>query len=250
MIIFVIYMATLFLFTFFVVGAMFASIFIFAKQMFATTLGHSPDFKHIWESGVAMQIFMYCYMILLLQCLLIALAHPLTKESSANVWFGVVTFVFSLLTLSTLFGIAVYLYSTGLYPEEEHYDLDSKEWIKQGNTSFSWLVLSGMIMIGVYIVPIILRPVDFCSHMCSYIMGLIAYLLLIPMYTNVFQIYGMSNLHDLSWGNRPDTKSKGTDAFTDKEAKAATIKMDYEAFRANFLYFWLLVNALYVVIIL
>jgi cellulose synthase/poly-beta-1,6-N-acetylglucosamine synthase-like glycosyltransferase len=37
----------------------------------------------------------------------------------------------------------------------------------------------------------------------KYIIGFICYMMMLPVFSNVFQIYAMSNLHDISWGNRP-----------------------------------------------
>ena len=68
---------------------------------------------------------------------------------------------------------------------------------------FSPLVLAGVIMLSVYLVPIVMRPIDFLENFRGYTVGLLSYLTLIPMFTNVFQIYAMANLHDISWGNRP-----------------------------------------------
>ena len=82
---------------------------------------------------------------------------------------------------------------------------------------FSPLVLAGVIMLSVYLVPIIMRPIDFLENFRGYVIGLMAYLMLIPMFTNVFQIYAMANLHDISWGNRPTTTT-GTEAFSSKVA--------------------------------
>jgi len=68
-------------------------------------------------------------------------------------------------------------------------------------------------MLSVYLVPIVMRPIDFLSNIGGYVIGLVAYILLIPMFVNVFSIYSFSNLHDVSWGNRP-TDASGTEAFS------------------------------------
>lgn len=104
-------------------------------------------------------------------------------------------------------------------------------------------------MLSVYIVPFVMRPLDFLENFRGYIIGLVSYLLLIPMYTNVFQIYGMSNLHDISWGNRPSV-SGGTEAFSATAAKQQSTATDYMAFRANFLFFWLCCNGAYFFVVL
>ena len=94
-----------------------------------------------------------------------------------------------------------------------------KEWvIIDGKHYFSILVFAGCIMLSIYLIPMILRPVDFLSNLGGYIMGMFTYLLLIPMYINVFSIYAFSNLHDVSWGNRPTTTGTGTEAFSANKA--------------------------------
>ena len=71
-------------------------------------------------------------------------------------------------------------------------------------------------MLAIYVVPFLLRPVDFLENFKGYTVGLISYLILIPMFTNIFSIYAMANLHDISWGNRPTTQASGTEAFSAK----------------------------------
>ena len=60
-------------------------------------------------------------------------------------------------------------------------------------------------MLSVYLVPILFRPLDVLKNFAGYTVGLLTYLTLIPMFSNVFSIYAFSNLHDISWGNRPAT---------------------------------------------
>lgn len=73
-------------------------------------------------------------------------------------------------------------------------------------------------MLSVYLIPFVMRPIDFLSNIGGYTVGLIAYILLVPMYINVFSIYAFSNLHDVSWGNRPSTTGTGTEAFSASKA--------------------------------
>jgi len=73
-------------------------------------------------------------------------------------------------------------------------------------------------MLSIYAVPFIMRPIDFLSNMGGYTVGLVSYILLIPMFVNVFSIYSMSNLHDVSWGNRPSTTGTGSEAFSSNRA--------------------------------
>ena len=59
----------------------------------------------------------------------------------------------------------------------------------------------------------------------------------------------MSNLHDISWGNRPATTS-GTEAFSAKVSIQQKTADDYKTFRANFLFLWLCGNGAYFLLVL
>lgn len=86
---------------------------------------------------------------------------------------------------------------------------NGSQWVpkkdQQGNDihKFSVLCLSGVIMCTVFLIPIILRPLDFLSNFRNYMVGLFSYLFMMPTFINIMQIYAMCNLHDISWGNRP-----------------------------------------------
>lgn len=58
-------------------------------------------------------------------------------------------------------------------------------------------------MCGVFLIPIILRPLDFLMNVRAYVVGLFTYIFMMPTFINIMQIYAMCNLHDISWGNRP-----------------------------------------------
>ena len=58
-------------------------------------------------------------------------------------------------------------------------------------------------MLSVYFVPMILRPMDCINNFGGYCIGMSVYILMLPTFINIMQVYSMSNLHDISWGNRP-----------------------------------------------
>ena len=68
------------------------------------------------------------------------------------------------------------------------------------------------ISLASFLVPIILRPIDFCANIIKYLVGFMVYLFMFPTFATVIQIYAMSNLHDISWGNRPTASSQGIEA--------------------------------------
>jgi chitin synthase len=112
--------------------------------------------------------------------------------------------IFGILLIFTMTGIMFYLARTGFNPEVEVYN-EATGWKKTGEHNFSFLVFSGTIMCLVFVIPMILRPLDFLSNMRNYLMGLLSYLFMMPTFINIMQIYAMCNLHDISWGNRPST---------------------------------------------
>ena len=45
---------------------------------------------------------------------------------------------------------------------------------------------------------------DSSAGSCTVILTILPYLFSLPSWVNIFQIYSMSNLHDVSWGTRPE----------------------------------------------
>ena len=149
------------------------------------------------------------YLLLLAMCLILSLALPLDR---AKPCFVIAVTLFGAISITAIVGMVAYLAASGFYPE--HMIRIDWVWTGQGDHHFSWLVLAGVIMLAVYVVPFLLRPIDALDNFKGYSCGLVCYLILIPMFTNVFSIYSMSNLHDISWGNRPTTQTTGTEAFS------------------------------------
>lgn len=72
----------------------------------------------------------------------------------------------------------------------------------------------------------------------NYLVGTFAILFLTPTYFNLFTIYAIANLHDISWGNR-----EGGDA----QGEQKKVKLD--SFRAWWFVIWLLANGVYAYVI-
>ena len=68
----------------------------------------------------------------------------------------------------------------------------------------------------------------------SVLLGAIILTYLTPTLINVFVIYAISNLHDISWGNRPSNSGMTKEEQNRQE--------DYEIFRSKFLIGWLFTN--------
>jgi len=97
-------------------------------------------------------------------------------------------------------------------------------------------------MLSVYALPFVLRPLDFIFNLKNYVLGFLTYMVMLPVFVNIMQVYSMSNLHDISWGNRPSASS-GTNMLTIHDKKQEELKSNYMVFRVNFLAFWVIFNA-------
>ena len=77
---------------------------------------------------------------------------------------------------------------------------------------------------------------------CDFIKGSIYAIYLSPTYINILTIYAISNIHDVSWGSRPDSKDKDPNLRFEKLEKRREI--EYKNYRSNFLIIWCLVNTI------
>ena len=65
--------------------------------------------------------------------------------------------------------------------------------------------------------------------------GALHYILLIPTYINIFMIYSICNVHDCTWGNRPDALN------SDEKQRLE----EFEEFRARWVVIWVFCNSLF-----
>ena len=144
--------------------------------------------------------FDYLYISLVIMTLIISLTTTVDRGESI---FLFLMAIFGVLLILTMSGIIIYLSTVGFYPHEQVYV--NWHWVEEETRNFSFLVLSGVIMCTVFLIPMILRPLDFLSNTRNYLLGLLSYLFMMPTFINIMQIYAMCNLHDISWGNRPTT---------------------------------------------
>ena len=66
--------------------------------------------------------------------------------------------------------------------------------------------------------------------------GVVFSIYLAPTYINIFTIYSISNIHDVTWGSRPSAQiPKSNEVEKQKKSK-------YRNYRAKFLVVWIMVN--------
>lgn len=99
--------------------------------------------------------------------------------------------------------------------------------------SFSVLFL--LIFLLSYLLPLIvnIRNLKFSD----FVKGIIYVTYLSPTYVNIFTIYSISNIHDVTWGSRPTTDHNEAEKNTEKKKQLL-----YKDFRSHFLIFWSILN--------
>ena len=63
-------------------------------------------------------------------------------------------------------------------------------------------VVTGIYLVSYVVPPMIFDHQNFLREIWCQIAGLFCYILTIPMYQIVFQIFAYANIHDVSWGSR------------------------------------------------
>ena len=101
-----------------------------------------------------------------------------------------------------------------------------------------------VISISSFALIVILPLIFYMKHIkiCEFLKGSMYLIYLAPTYVNILSIYAISNIHNVSWGSRPETKSEKSESEFKKIEKKLEIK--YKNFRSNFLIFWIFVNIL------
>jgi chitin synthase len=104
----------------------------------------------------------------------------------------------------------------------------------------AYAVLLLLIFMASYAVPLLLN----FAHLkvADFIKGVVYGIYLSPTYTNIFTIFAISNIHDVSWGSRPGSNTMDKNKASKLKAAAAKKDEMYKNYRANFLVIWLSVN--------
>ncbi|CAI2366835.1 unnamed protein product [Moneuplotes crassus] len=85
-----------------------------------------------------------------------------------------------------------------------------------------------------YVLPLALNVTKLRT--LDFIKGIIYSLFMSPTYVNIFTIFAISNIHDVSWGSRPAVYDPLSEAAEKRKVES------YKNFRSNFLVCWILCN--------
>ena len=72
----------------------------------------------------------------------------------------------------------------------------------------------------------------------DFVRGVIYAVYLTPTYVNILPIYAIANIHDITWGSRPEAK-KEVEHFVKKQKE-----LIYKNYRSKFLIIWIIINIL------
>ena len=176
--IFLPYLLAIYLLNYFLVGSLFVTIAVFFGESLILLTGATVD--QIRPYYLA---FVWSYFMMLVLTVFVCLSLPIDR---AMTYLKVITFIICTLFLTSLSGICYYMSQEGFYTEEYVYNKHSNKWIPTGQVYLNFLVVAGTVVLLVYFVPFIYRPLDFAYNFVKYIVGFICYMMLLPMFSNVF----------------------------------------------------------------
>jgi len=181
------YLTILFAFQFLIIGATFATVIVFLRSITNEVLRKfrfdDKFLNLIYEDALIVKVVYGIYLFIIFISLFMSMSVPIEK---AMPYFRCMGLLFSLFSLITIGGIVIYLTESGFISEIMIWDYQIEEYQGTGEYGLNVLALTGSIMLSVFIIPIVSRPIDFLSNAGKYIIGLISYIVLMPMFTNVF----------------------------------------------------------------
>ena len=97
-----------------------------------------------------------------------------------------------------------------------------------------------VIFISMYILSFVLPLLMNAPHLkiCDFLKGIVYSIYLTPTYINIFRIYAISNIHDVTWGSRPSVLNSAFNATEDMK------QVIYKNYRSNVFVVWLITNVI------
>ena len=188
-----------------IVGVTFVAVDALIKGLFDRWLGS--------YSRYAKETFFYFYFGMISFTILVMIAQPIDRAICKIRFFSTVSaIVMNITFLSVSYLLVTQGWRTPVRtcvqdPDNPNSDECVMVANLDGETYFSWIRLAGVVSLIFYVLPFFMRPLDFLFNFKKYCVGFLCYMLLLPVFTFMFQIYAICNLHDVSWGNRPTSNS-------------------------------------------
>lgn len=184
---------------------MVGSFYLFNELIF-TTIFQSYD----QSNGKIMSLTDFLLSLYIAMILLVFMMSLGVKTGRVEGTYRCLSFAFAFYMLFTFFCTTYYTFTNSL-------------------TIYSWFLVA--CTIGSYAIGLLIT-----GNVKKVALRSLQFLMMIPVYVNVFQIYAICNIHDCSWGNRPDM-------MTDEE-KAK--REEFEHYRTKWAIIWIISNLIYV----
>ncbi|OMJ87123.1 hypothetical protein SteCoe_11196 [Stentor coeruleus] len=196
-----VYFGVTILFTWVMVG----SFYLFTELIFAAI------FKGFDQSaGGIMTLTEFLLSVYIAMILLVFMMSLGVKTGRVEGTYRFISFGFSFYMLFTFFCTMYYTFTSNL-------------------TVYSWFLVAATI--GSYSIGLLIT-----GNTKKVALRTVQFLMMTPIYVNVFQIYAICNIHDCTWGNRPDNLTE--------EEKAK--REDFEHYRTKWVIIWIVSNLVYV----
>lgn len=204
-----IYYAFVLVFNFILVGSFYLAFAITLKKSFGETTGNLDKLENNSTP------FIVVYMTLLMIILVSSFSVPPRMMTNC---YKFISFLFGLYTIGTILLVLYFIYKEN--------DFQNDGW--KSSTSMGLIVISLLM----FVITLLLNFESFFSI----IRGIIHFILLTGTYVNIFTIYAICNIHDCSWGNRPDLKTEAEKKMDDR----------FKSKRANGVILWIIINGFFV----
>ena len=192
--------------TIFVSWVMVGSFYLFAELIFGGALSQTNFSALKYFTGI--ELVMNFYLGILLVIFMLSFG---VKTGKVEHTFKVISF---LLAIYMILGFLLLNYFT--FSSADKLSL---------YTVFLLCAVMGSYAIGVVI----------SKNLKKVLMMTVQFLLVTPIYVNFFGIYSVCNIHDCSWGNRPEI-------MTEEELQKVT---DFQHYRTKWVVYWILSNVLF-----
>ena len=200
------YYAIIALFNWVLVGSFYLAFAISVKMNLGET-DNEQDKLTKWSTPL-----IYLYGCILCAILITSFA---VKPAKIELLYRLICLMLGLYTYTTIFLTLYFIYDDGF---------SFGQWRSQ--------LAAAMILVLGFIFTVIIL-LNFGTSLKPVLKGVLSYIFMTGSYVNIFLIYSICNIHDVSWGNRPDQMTADEKALVD----------DYKNERTRWVLVWIVMNA-------
>ena len=190
--------------SFMLVGCFYAIFSIIIRASYAET---NPTIVIVLENIMLVTIFLVFTWSLCIDA----------NDQSTDDCFWITSFILGVLFFFSFYCFGLYLYNEGL-------------------PSIQYLIFFSILFLPI---PIIILNCCNINHICQFLIGIPIYFFFTPFTFIILVIYSFANIHDVTWGNRPNISKHSKYQFLNADVEKI---MSYKKFRGGILLLWCLMN--------